>query len=356
MKPVRGRGISESPGNRFERQLVEDDADALEELRLVDPEFALRERRTEFLHDDSQTIISRNASPDIGFSASLNPYRGCEHGCAYCYARPYHEYLGFNAGLDFESKIMVKPRAAELLEEALARRSWSPEVLACSGVTDCYQPVERKLRVTRSCLEVLAHFRNPVTMITKNHLITRDIDLLAELAGHGAASAVISVTSLDADLARRMEPRASTPSSRLDAVRKLSAAGIPTGVSLAPVIPGLNDHEMPAILEAAADCGAKFAFYTVVRLPFGVKDLFSNWLDEHFPGHKEKVIGRIRELRGGDLNRSQFGERMRGRGQLADGIAQLFRISRRKAGLSQSSPELSTTVFRRVSAGQLELF
>ena len=221
MRSIRGRGISESPANRFERYSVESDLEALEELRQVDPEFALPAPRTQFFRDDSQSIISRNASPDIGFTASLNPYRGCEHGCAYCYARPYHEYLGFDAGLDFESKIMVKPRAAELLAEELGRRSWRPEVLACSGVTDCYQPVERSLRMTRQCLEVMAEFRNPVAMITKNHLITRDIDLLGELASHGAAAAVISVTTLDAELARVMEPRASAPEFRLDALRRL---------------------------------------------------------------------------------------------------------------------------------------
>ncbi|MGI9243640.1 MAG: PA0069 family radical SAM protein, partial [Verrucomicrobiales bacterium] len=276
--------------------------------------------------------------------------------CAYCYARPYHEYLGFNAGLDFESKIMVKPRAAELLEEALARRSWRPEVLACSGVTDCYQPVERELQMTRQCLEVLAEFRNPVAMITKNHLITRDVDLLGSLAEHGAAAAVISVTTLDAELARVMEPRASTPKFRLDALRELSAAGIPTGVSLAPVIPGLNEHEMPAILEAAAGCGASFAFYTVVRLPHGVKDLFDTWLAEHVPGQRDKVLGRIRELRDGDLNESEFGTRMRGSGRLADELSRMFRVACRKHGLNRKRVELSIDAFRRVSPGQMELF
>ena len=352
----RGRGISELPANRFERHHVEDDEEALEELRQVDPDFALPAVRTEFFRDDSQSIISRNGSPDIGFNASLNPYRGCEHGCAYCYARPYHEYLGFNAGLDFESKIMVKPRAAELLADELGRRSWKPEVLACSGVTDCYQPVERKLRMTRACLEVLAEFRNPVAMITKNHLITRDVDLLGDLAQHQAAAAVISITSLDQELAQKMEPRASAPNFRLEALRKLSEAGVPTGVSLAPVIPGLNDHEMPAILEAAADCGARFAFYTIVRLPYGVKDLFSNWLGEHFPGQREKVLGRIRELRGGELNDSSFGSRMRGEGKLADQISQMFKIARKRAGMEPVRMELSTRAFRRVSPGQMELF
>ena len=356
MRPIRGRGISESPANRFERHHVEEDADALEELRHVDPEFLLPKPKTEFFRDDSQSIISRNASPDIGFSASLNPYRGCEHGCAYCYARPYHEYLGFNAGLDFESKIMVKPRAAELLADELAKRSWQPQVLACSGVTDCYQPVERKLRTTRACLEVLRDFRNPVAMITKNHLITRDADLLGDLAQHGAAAAVISITSLDSGLASQLEPRASAPKFRLDAVRQLSAAGIPTGVSLAPVIPGLNDHEMPSILEAAADCGARFAFYTIVRLPYGVKELFASWLEEHVPGQKEKVLGRIREMRGGKLNDSDFGRRMTGEGRVAESIATMFKVARRKFGLDKAPFELSTKAFRKISPGQMELF
>ena len=354
--PIHGRGISEAPANRFERFAVEDDLDALEDVRVSDPDFALPAPKTEFFRDDSQSIISRNSSPDIGFDASLNPYRGCEHGCAYCYARPYHEYLGFNAGLDFESKIMVKPRAAELLADELGRRSWRPQVLACSGVTDCYQPVERKLRTTRACLEVLAEFRNPVAMITKNHLITRDVDLLGELAEFSASTAVISITSLDPELARRMEPRASAPNFRLEAIRKLSAAGVPTGVSLAPVIPGLNDHEMPAILEAAADAGAQCAFYTIVRLPYGVKDLFGRWLEDHFPGHREKVLARIRELRGGELNDSDFGTRMRGQGRIADGISQMFKIARRKVGLDRYELDLSTEAFRRVSPGQMELF
>jgi len=358
MRTFRGRGTSSAPKNRFERHEFEVDPDAVEEMRHIDPDFVLPAPRTEFLRDDSQSIISKNSSPDIGFNASLNPYRGCEHGCAYCYARPTHEYLGFSAGVDFESKIMVKPRTAELLESELSRRSWQPQVLACSGVTDCYQPVERKLRTTRSCLEVLAEFRNPVAIITKNHLVTRDIDLLSELASYRAASVVLSITSLDDKLARKLEPRASAPKFRLEAVRKLSAAGIPVGVSLAPVIPGLNDHEMPAILEAAAEAGACFAFYTVVRLPYGVKDLFSEWLEENVPGQREKVLGRIRDLRGGELNESDFGKRMSGSGQIAEELSQMFRVTCRRLEINREgmSKSLSTAAFRRISPGQMELF
>ncbi|MEM7603377.1 MAG: radical SAM protein, partial [Verrucomicrobiota bacterium] len=230
---------------------MQDDG-AWEEIARIDPEFEPERIRTETLVDDSRSIIATNSSPDIGFSHSLNPYRGCEHGCAYCYARPYHEYLGMNAGIDFESRIMVKPRAAELLEETLAKPSWKPVSLACSGVTDCYQPVEKTQRITRACLEVLADFRNPVGIITKNALVTRDLELLSQLAEFDASFVVLSITSLDRKLASTLEPRASTPSARLGAIRELSEAGIPVGVSVAPIIPGLNDHEIPSIMEAAA--------------------------------------------------------------------------------------------------------
>jgi len=352
----RGRGTVENPPNRFERLAVESDDGAWEEIAKVDPDFEPRRVPTRFLRDDSKSILTANDSPDISFTHSLNPYRGCEHGCAYCYARPYHEYLGYSAGLDFESRILVKERAPELLEAELARRSWIPTTLACSGVTDCYQPVERELRITRRCLAVLAEFRNPVGLITKNALVLRDLDLLAELASHGAASVTLSLTTLDAKLASALEPRASRPAARLEAMKRLSEAGIPVGVSVAPVIPGLNDHEIPALLEAAAAHGATSASGTVLRLPHAVKDVFSAWLDRFEPGRKDLILGRLAEMRGGRLNDSRFGNRMTGTGPLAEQLQQLIRVSICRAGLDRERPKLSTAAFRRRMPGQMELF
>src|SRR5262249_29963864 len=233
---------------------------------------------TQFFRDSSRTIIARNDSPDVGFDASINPYRGCEHGCTYCYARPTHEYLGFSAGLDFETKIMVKEDAPELLRRELAAPRYQPKPLALSGVTDPYQPIERRLQLTRRCLEVLVEFRNPVVIVTKNHLVTRDADLLGELATRRAVAVFVSVTTLDADLARILEPRASSPPGRLDAVKELAELGIPVGVLVAPVIPGLTDHELPSILKAVASAGAISAGYVMLRLPHAVAVLFEQWL------------------------------------------------------------------------------
>ncbi|HKS15676.1 MAG TPA: PA0069 family radical SAM protein, partial [Planctomycetota bacterium] len=251
MNPARGRGSAENPKNRFEEIELTADPEA--------PEDAISAPATKFYRDESKSVISTNDSPDVGFSASVNPYRGCEHGCVYCYARPTHEYLGFSAGLDFESKIMVKRDAPALVRKELESPSWKPQVVVMSGVTDCYQPVERRLRLTRGCLEIFAEFRNPVSIVTKNHLVTRDADLLSELARHRAAAVFVSVTTLDGDLARAMEPRASTPSRRLAAITALASAGVPVGVLIAPVIPGLTEHEIPAILSAAAKAGARHA-------------------------------------------------------------------------------------------------
>ncbi len=351
-----GRGAGANPANPFERLLVEDDADYLDELAR-DPEAVRPGVKTLFFRDDSQSIISRNTSPDLPFSASVNPYRGCEHGCAYCYARRYHEFLGFSSGLDFESRILVKPEAPTLLHQELAARSWKPQVLNLSGVTDCYQPIERRLKITRGCLEVLAEFRNPVVVITKNHLITRDADVLAKLAHYQSAAAILSLTTLDAELARELEPRASSPRMRLEALTNLAAAGVPVGVSVAPLIPGLNDHEVPAILEAARAAGAQFAVYGIVRLPGSVAEIFSNWLDRRVSAAaKEKILGRVREIRQGSLNELRPGYRMSGHGHLAEQVGQLFRVSARRLGLDQRHLELSSTHFRRVEPGQMELF
>lgn len=348
------RGAAENPPNRFEKIHLEPDADwnpdeDAEGGRPPGP-------RTQFFKDHSRTVIARNDSPDVGFEASLNPYRGCEHGCIYCYARPTHEYLGFSAGLDFESKIMVKEDAPELLRQELSSPKWSPQVIFMSGVTDCYQPVERKLKLTRRCLEVLAEFRNPVFIVTKNQLVTRDLDLLSELARHRAVGIFLSITTLDSRLRQVMEPRTSPPAARLAALRELAAAGIPVGVNVAPVIPGLTDHELPAILKAAAAAGATSAGYTVVRLPYAVAPLFEKWLATHFPDRKEKVLNRLRAMRGGKLYDAQWGSRFSGEGIFAEQIAQMFDVARRKAGIGDDNVELSTASFRRADGGQLSLF
>ncbi len=341
---LRGRGATINPSGRFEKLVVS-----------IDEEFVETNPRTVYLRDDTRSVVSRNDSPDIGFGASLNPYRGCEHGCSYCYARPYHEYLGFSAGVDFETRILVKADAPDLLREALSAQSWKPEALAMSGVTDCYQPVERKLQITRGCLKVLAEFRNPVGIVTKNHLVTRDADLLGELAAVQAAHVYLSVTTLDADLARRLEPRAASPDHRLDAIQRLTAAGVPVGVAVAPIIPGLNEHEIPAILRAARAAGAVAAAYTMLRLPYGVKDIFAAWLDEHLPEAKEKILGRIRETRGGGLNDSDFRTRMKGSGPYAEQVRQLFAVAAQREGLARRMPELSVAAFRNPGGEQLSL-
>ena len=343
-EPIHGRGASWSPANRFEKlHLDVNDFDVVD----VNPDESERPRRTtQFFRDGTRTIITRNSSPDVGFETSLNPYRGCEHGCIYCYARPTHEYLGFSAGLDFESKIMVKTNAPELLAVELGSSRWEPQTLVMSGVTDPYQPIEKKLRITRGCLEVLARFRNPVAIITKNRLVTRDIDLLRKLASYNAVAVNISVTSLDPKLQRVLEPRTSPPEARLDTIRQLRAAGIPVGVMVAPIIPGLTDHEVPKIVEACAEAGARFAGYTIVRLPWAVAPLFEHWLDEHFPVRKGKVLGRIRHLRGDRLNNSKWHTRMTGEGIFAEQIASLFEVGCRRAGIG-GRPTLSTAAFRR---------
>jgi DNA repair photolyase len=333
---------------------VERDGDALDaaiaEGEAIGP-------RTTFLRDATRGIIARNNSPDIGFDASVNPYRGCEHGCVYCYARPTHEYIGFSAGLDFESRILVKVDAPALLRRALSAPRWQPQVVALSGVTDPYQPVERKLRITRGCLEVLAEFRNPVAIITKNHLVTRDIDLLSELAAHEAVAVNLSITSLDPALQRVMEPRTSAPARRLAAVEALARAGIPVRVMVAPVIPGLNDHEMAAIVRAAADAGARGASYVSLRLPHAVAGLFESWLARHYPDRKDKVLNRVKELRDGKLYKAEWHTRMRGEGQWADQIEAMFDAACRRAGFPAERRRLSSEHFRRPpKGGQLTLF
>jgi DNA repair photolyase len=349
---IRGRGAAHNPANRFVQ------VDFVPDYEHVDPDDEPAPR-TVFLRDATRNVVARNDSPDVGFSASVNPYRGCEHGCIYCFARPTHEYFGLSAGLDFETKIFVKEDAPELLRQALASPRWVPEVIGMSGVTDCYQPVERKLKLTRRCLEVLAEFRNPVTIVTKNHLVTRDVDILAEMAAWNGATVNLSITSLDEKLQRVMEPRTSTPKRRLDAVETLAKAGVRVRVLAAPMIPGLNDHELASIIKASADAGAKAAAYIPLRLPYVLKELFETWLATHFPDRKEKVLHHIREIRGGKLNDPDFGSRMTGQGPYAEQMGALFRAACRKAGLGgEELPPLSVEHFRRPHdrRGQLGLF
>jgi DNA repair photolyase len=345
---LRGRGVPDNPANRFTSTTSErfEDYDPSE-----DPA-----PRTQFIPDASATIINYNDSPDIGFDASINVYRGCEHGCAYCYARPTHEYLGFSAGLDFETKIVVKYNAPELLRRELSSPKWKPQTIAMSGVTDCYQPAERKLQLTRRVLEVLLEFRNPVGIVTKNHLVTRDVDLLAELAKFDCVVVYLSITTLDPELTPKLEPRVSLPQMRLAAIRKLTAAGVPVGVLAAPMIPGLNDHELPTILTAAAEAGARSAGFVPLRLPFAVKDIFSDWLTRHFPDGKENVLNRVRSLRGGKLNNSDFGSRMTGEGVWAEQLQQMFGVMTRKLGLNMDEAGLSIAHFRRPGGEQMTLF
>ena len=353
---AKGRGTSSNPASRFLSVIREDDFEQLE----FDEEFleGLKRPKTVYLDDRSKTVISQNDSPDIPFRYSLNPYRGCLHGCSYCYARPTHEYLGLSAGLDFETRIFVKRDAAELFRDFLGRPGWVCESIMMSGVTDCYQPVERHLQLTRGCLQVAREACQPVSLITKNALILRDLDLLSELAQLGLCRVAISLNSLDQSLSRVLEPACSAPTARLDAMRQLSAAGIPVHLMAAPVIPGLNDSELPAVLRAAADVGVKSAGYIMVRLPLTVEPLFLEWLREHRPLMAEKVESRLRLVRGGKLSSGTFHERMRGTGEYAEHVGALFKLHRRKCGLETQLPPLRTDLFHppRTSRGQQFLF
>ena len=345
--PVRGRGSASNPKNRFE---------SIERVPEPQDSDEISSPHTEFFPDHSKSIIAYNDSPDVGFDASINPYRGCEHGCVYCYARPTHEYLGFSSGLDFETKIMVKEDAPELLRKELSSRAWKPQLVALSGNTDCYQPVEKKKQLTRRCLEVFLEFRNPVVIITKNFLVTRDVDILAELARYDCVGVTISLTTLDHKLSSLLEPRASRPARRLAAIKKLADAGVPVGYLQAPMIPGLTDSEAPAIGAAAAKAGAAFSGYVALRLPFAVKALFEEWLEQNYPEKKNKILGRVREIRGGKLNDPNFKSRMSGEGIYAEQMAKLFQLARKKSGIAERWPKLTTENFRRAGIDQLALF
>lgn len=355
--PARGRGPATlNPPNRFEGLSLHVLGEHIDAQRSEHPQGV--QIQTQPLRDETRRIINKVVnSPDINFDWSINPYRGCEHGCVYCYARPTHELLGFSSGLDFETKIMVKHDAPQLLRRELAAPKWKGEVIVFCGVTDCYQPLEARLKLTRSLLEICAECRQPIGIITKNHLITRDLDLLGELARFNAVHASISVTTLDARLASKMEPRASSPNDRLRAIKELSSAGIPVTVMVAPIIPGLTDQEMPSILQAAAEHGASSAGWVLLRLPYQIKTLFMEWLHRCVPERAGRVEHLLREMRGGDLYQSRFGERQRGAGEQAELMATMFRVYQRKYGLNRPLPPLSAAHFRRPHLdGQRQLF
>jgi DNA repair photolyase len=347
MEPTqpRGRGSWINPLGRFRR--IELSSLPEELAGDSDGDTESRDVATEYFEDDAKSIVSENDSPDIPFRYSLNPYRGCQHGCSYCYARPTHEYLDLGAGLDFESKIFVKRAAPQLFRDFLCRDEWRPEAITLSGVTDCYQGIERQLSLTRGCLEVAREARQPIALITKNALVERDIDLLSEMAAVNVISVAVSLTTLDQKLTRVMEPRTAAPQARLRVIRRLAEAGIPVHVMLAPIIPGLTDSEIPAMLEAAREAGASSASYILLRLPMTVEPVFREWLERALPEQRDRVESRIRSTRGGELYESGYGVRMRGRGELADQIAATFRVFAKKHGLNRPSPPLDATRFRR---------
>ncbi len=353
---AKGRGTSINPPNRFESIHVEEDLEHVE----FDEEYLAQRRKvkTEYFVDSSRTIVAENESSDIPFRFSINPYRGCSHGCAYCYARPFHEYLGLSGGIDFETKIFVKTQAPDLLRDFLNRPQWQPELIAFSGVTDCYQPAERHFQLTRGCLEVALEARQPLGIVTKNALITRDLDLLKQMNVFGTVSVALSITTLDQSLSRLLEPRTSAPEARLRALKTLNDAGIPTKVMVAPIIPGLNDSDMASVLEAAKEAGVQSASYILLRLPFSVEPVFVDWLHRHVPEKAERVLNRIRSTRDGELSSSQFGERMRGTGEMAKQIQRSFEVFTRKFRLDSRLKPLETRHFRppRASSGQKRLF
>ena len=332
--PIKGRGASSHLAGRFETQIAE----AVHDGWSVDEseEFAEPRLRTDVRPETARSIISRNTSPDVGFSQSVNPYRGCEHGCSYCFARPTHAYLNLSPGLDFETKIFAKTNAAEVLRRELAKPGYVPQPIALGINTDAYQPIERKLGITRQLIEVMQETRHPFSLITKNALVERDIDLLAPLAEQQLVSVHFSVTSLDSHLSAKLEPRASAPHARLRAMRRLSDAGIPVGVMVAPVIPWINDAELEAVLEASRDAGASSAGYVLLRLPYEVAPLFRDWLQAHYPQRAEHVMSTINQLRGGKDYDSQFGKRMRGEGVYAELLANRFKLASKRLGFNAS--------------------
>jgi DNA repair photolyase len=339
-EPPKGRGATANPEGRFEPRRVE----AVWDDRAADEPAAAP--ATEVFTDHARTILTRNDSPDVPFDVSVNPYRGCEHGCAYCFARPSHAYLNLSPGLDFETKIFAKPDAPRLLARELAKPGYRCSPIALGTNTDPYQPIERTMRITRDLLEVLAAHNHPFSIVTKSALVLRDLDLIADAAACGRASVFLSITTLDGGLASRLEPRAAAPHRRLDALRAVSDAGVPCGVLASPMIPGLNDHELEAILAAAAGAGARHAGIILVRLPHEVKEVFSAWLDEHEPTRAAKVLSLIRQARGGKLYDATFGERMKGEGPYAAILSRRFEVACRRHGFDRERPKLDTSSFR----------
>ena len=342
----KGRGALSNATSRYdtEKRIRTTDGWEAEAAAAAEDE-ELPPLRTTLTRDATRTILARNSSPDIPFDRSINPYRGCEHGCIYCFARPTHAYLGLSPGLDFETKILFKPEAARLLAAELAAPKYRCDVIAMGTNTDPYQPVERELKVTRQILRVLSDFNNPVGIVTKNHMVTRDVDILGDMARRNLVEVFVSVTTLDKDLARAMEPRASAPHRRLDAIRALATAGIPVGVMTSPMIPGLNDHEMESILEASMDAGATRAGYIVLRLPLEIKELFEEWLRTHRPDRAERVLSLIRQIRGGELYQAEFGTRMKGEGPIAQLLSARFATATKRLGLNRSRYRLDTSAF-----------
>ena len=352
-RAIKGRGAVGNPSGRFEPYTRARTDDGW----WLDPQDLEQRPATRVLPDSSRSILARNDSPDVPFDRSINPYRGCEHGCIYCFARPSHAYLGLSSGLDFETQLFAKHHAPELLRQALAKPGYKPSTLALGANTDPYQPIERKLEITRRLLEVLAEARHPVSIITKSALVLRDLDILAQMARNNLVRVCLSLTTLDHQLARVLEPRAAQPQRRLQAMRELSTAGVPVAVLTAPIIPAINDHEIEALLQAAATAGASTASWVLLRLPRELGPLFEEWLGAHFPDRKAKVLKLMREIRGGKLYDSRFGSRMRGEGAYAYMLAQRFSVAVRRIGLDNRSWDLNISDFRAPGpAGQLGLF
>jgi len=351
---LKGRGAQLNPPNRFDKLHIEE----LEEDKEYDYSEAGEPRKisTNFYKDYSKSVISKNDSYDLDFNYSFNPYRGCEHGCVYCYARPTHEYLGFSSGIDFETKIIVKEDAAEILEHEFKKKSYKPEIIMFSGNTDCYQPIERKLKITRKALQVCLEYRNPVSIVTKNSLIERDIDILEKMASMNLVTVLMSITTLDKKITSSMEPRTSTPERKLHTIEELSKHNIPCGVNLAPIIPGLNDEEIPVILKEVSKRGGVLARHSMIRLPYSVKEIFIEYVKKEFPDRSSKILNKIREIHGGKLNENEFGKRFRGEGKLADTINDLFDLTCKKFHLNEKRTDLNVNLFRKDKNKQYEIF
>ncbi len=348
--PIKGRGAQLNPPNVYLTKAYDTEVeDGLDEALIPNT-------KTQYFYDHPKKILNKVTSPDVPLEWSLNPYQGCEHGCIYCYARNSHQYWGFSAGLDFEQKIIIKENAAALLAKTFDHPKWKPSPVMFSGNTDCYQPIERKLGITRACLEVFVRYRHPVGLITKNSLILRDIDLLEKLAQHNLVHVHVTITTLDESLRQKMEPRTASAKKRLSVISQLSERGIPVGAMLGPIIPGLNNHEIPSLVKAVAENGASSVGYTFVHLNGLIGPIFAHWLRMHYPDRADKVLSQIKGAHHGKLNNSTFGERMRGNGEIANGISQLFKIAKRQYLQDRKMPPYDLEAFRRPGDGQLRLF